>query len=171
VVDVVEAAPVPSEPQLVDVWRPARFDREHGGRHARRGKGDRKPGDRASGERGRGPRRHEPRPEEAQATGTSAPAPEGQTARPYRHGDRKPWQERDGEERPRGEKRFDKRSRDGKSKSERMERGDRPPQREDRGGPRQWSSGPPQTRSREPDPNSPFAQLAALKAKLESAKP
>jgi ATP-dependent RNA helicase SUPV3L1/SUV3 len=100
----------------------------------------------------------------------AAPATDGQGGRPQRQGGRKPWQKRDGEENPRGEKRFDKRPRDGKPQGERGERGDRPPRREDRGGPRQWGSAPAQARNREPDPNSPFAQLAALKAKLEGAK-
>jgi ATP-dependent RNA helicase SUPV3L1/SUV3 len=43
-------------------------------------------------------------------------------------------------------------------------RGDR--NRNDRGAPREWSSAT--DRRNEPDPNSPFAKLAALKAQLES---
>lgn len=178
-----------AEPQLVEVWRPVRFDREQN----RRGRPDRN--------RGRG------RPSPAQAAADGAPAPAGgetspQEARPPRNGGRsgrKPWQKREGgDDKPRGERRFDRKPgsdtprpdgaakpdqggksdrKDGPDRNGRPDRDgrpprrdDRPPRREDRGGPRQWSSAPPSTRGKEPDPDSPFAKLAALKARMEGAK-
>lgn len=164
------AAAVPAEPQLVEVWRPVRFDREQARRNARHRN------DRQRGQRG------------ADAPADGAPAaPVESGDRPQRHAGRKPWQKRDGGGNE--ERRFDKRPRDGKPgnkpdgrpegksegrsegrsgdrRSERHGRSDGPPRREDRGGPRQWSSAPA-GRSKEPDPNSPFAKLAALKAQLE----
>jgi ATP-dependent RNA helicase SUPV3L1/SUV3 len=186
------AEPAPAEPVLVEVWRPARFDREQARRGAHRGQG------------GRG------RPDRARA-GASQPvdgaAPVGEQAatdaapRPPRRGG-KPWQRRDGQpEGEKGERRFegrtrggtpggdgprDNRARDGKPNdgkprdgkprdgrpgAERPGRDGRPQRRDERSGPRQWTSAPPQaSRGKELDPNSPFAQLAALKAKLEAGK-
>ncbi len=161
------AAAAPAEPVLVEVWRPARFDREHGGRRRQRGRPEGKPGDRRPG-----PRRHQTGPQAAQIADAAGAASDGEGRKAWRHGDRKPRRGLDGEDRARGEKRFDKRPRDdGKPQGERVQRGDRPPRRDDLRGSRQWSSAPPQSRSGEIDPNSPFAQLAALKAKLEGAKP
>ena len=55
---------------------------------------------------------------------------------------------------------------------DRPDRKDRPDRRPNRGGePRVFASSeqaPRERRSREPDPNSPFAKLAALKAQLEA---
>ncbi len=159
-----DAAAAPAAPELVEVWRPARFDREQAGRN-RRGKGDQRRGS---------------RPPQAAAEGQPAVAqPEGggDAARPPRG--RKPWQKRDGD-RPqgdRGERRFEKKPRDGAParddrRDDRRPRDERGPRRDDRdrGAPRQWSSGPSNDRRGAPDPNSPFAQLAALKAKLEGPK-
>ncbi|MFN3672306.1 MAG: hypothetical protein ACK4VM_10400, partial [Bosea sp. (in: a-proteobacteria)] len=44
------------------------------------------------------------------------------------------------------------------------------PRREDRGGGERFQQ-PARPVSREPDPDSPFAKLAALKAQLEGRKP
>jgi ATP-dependent RNA helicase SUPV3L1/SUV3 len=167
--DAAAEASTPAEPELVEVWRPARFDREHAYRGQRHAKGDRR--------RGGTPRT--PAGATAPADGSAAPAGEQRPPRP--HG-KKPWQKRqggrDGEARdgqrasggkPRdGERRRDDgRKRDG----ERPDRDARGPRREDQRAPRQWSSASPSGgKPREPDPNSPFAQLAALKAKLEAAK-
>jgi ATP-dependent RNA helicase SUPV3L1/SUV3 len=166
-----------AEPQLIEVWRPARFDREQ----ARRGRPERN--------RGRN------RPAQPQAAAGSPAAPEGgenkpMEDRPRRDGrpGRKPWQQRDGSDnKPGGEKPTERKPGDGPP---RQDRGDRPPRggpgggrpdrdgrpprrddrREDRGGPRQWSSAAPATRGKEPDPDSPFAKLAALKAQMDAAK-
>jgi ATP-dependent RNA helicase SUPV3L1/SUV3 len=73
-------------------------------------------------------------------------------------------------DRPRGERPDGKRHEGGRPPRDDRRDG-KPPRRDDRndrGGPRQWSSAPPAgNRDKQPDPNSPFAQLAALKAKLE----
>jgi ATP-dependent RNA helicase SUPV3L1/SUV3 len=170
-----DAAPV--EPELVEVWRPARFDRDHAGR----GKGERRDRNRPR----RGSPSHAKAPTAAADGTPAAPASaEARGPRPGRQGNRKPWQKRDGEgapdqnraSRPTPDgKRQEARDGGGKPRDERRGRperdGGKPPRRDDRGGPRQWSSAPqPAGRGREPDPNSPFAQLAALKAKLEAEK-
>jgi ATP-dependent RNA helicase SUPV3L1/SUV3 len=181
--------PAVAEPQLVDVWRPARFDREH----ARRGRPERN--------RGRGRPGQAPAAAPAEGAADSGDAQKAAGDRPPR-GDRpgrKPWQKRDGEDgKPQGERRFDRKpggdrprhdgadkqaqggrqgQGDRQAQDNRQGQGGRPPRRDDRGprrddrgGPRQWSSAPPPTRGKEPDPDSPFAKLAALKAKLEGGK-
>jgi ATP-dependent RNA helicase SUPV3L1/SUV3 len=153
-----------AEPELIEVWRPGRFDRT-----------------------ARGPRRHErqdgrrshrgPSPADAPAAGTGDTeqvaaksddaAPE---RRPHRHRPerpRRPERPHHGGDRPEhGDRRAER--------PDRGERGSRPPRagRFDRprseGGKSFNQSVPPQRREREPDPNSPFAKLAALKAQLEA---
>ncbi len=194
------AETAPAEPELVDVWRPARFDRDHGGR-GQRGRRDQARGDQARGE---GRSRRGPPAQAAAAAGEPGAPGEAASGQPPRHRGRKPWQKRDGDAGG-GERKFggppregqpapgqardgkprDGKPRDGKPRDGKLgdgqPRGDRPrddrprdrndrDQRNDRG-PRQWSSAPaPAGRGKEPDPNSPFAQLAALKAKLEAGK-
>ncbi len=181
--EAVPAAPV--EPELVEVWRPARFDREQ--RPNRRNTGEQHGGDR------RGPRRPFRKPEAA-SDGAAAPA----EARPQGQGGGKPWQKRDRPQG--GERRFEGRRdearrdggrpdgpRDGRQDGNRDARKDgrqdgRQDQRRDgRSGegrgerprfndrkPAHFSTEKP--RDKQPDPNSPFAQLAALKAQLEAKK-
>ncbi len=172
----VETAPAaPAEPELVEVWRPARFDREQ------------RPNQRQGGERGgdrRGPRRPFRKPEAA----ADGAAPQAE-ARPQGQGGRKPWQKRD---RPQdGERRFEGRrderkpdgARDGRPEGRRDDRQDgrKDGRRDSRPGdgrgdrprfndrkPMNFSTEKP--RDKQPDPNSPFAKLAALKAELEAKK-
>jgi ATP-dependent RNA helicase SUPV3L1/SUV3 len=154
----IEAAPVaeavpekPAEPELVEVWRPGRvggrlegrrrprFQRREGGRDARQA------------EQGAAP---QPEPAAAAAAadgattaaeggegGTTAPA---QEERHHRH-----------RRRQKPDQRFDRpqRERDRDRERERPPR----PQRYER-----------REREKAPDPNSPFAKLAALKAQLEA---
>ncbi len=148
-----EAAEIP----LIEVWRPHRHNV-----HSRR------PAD-----RNRGSRR--------QPNGVAAapPAEPGQVAEPQGEttGEREPRRDnkrfggdRQGEGRPRGPRR------EGAARGEGGgdDRRPRPDYKGGKGGgnrrderPRTMSSEPPRERERQPDPNSPFAKLAALKAQLE----
>jgi ATP-dependent RNA helicase SUPV3L1/SUV3 len=167
-VETAEAA----APELVEVWRPARFDREKAPNRSRDYKKQSKaplptglrPGQlRVMPEGGAAPsasterpqrdyRRDKPRAEgDASQEGKLA---EGKPARPQSGAGRKPWQKRDGG----GTGRQDgDRNRDRKGGGFNRERS---------GGNIPYASSEP-PRSNAPDPNSPFAALAALKAKLD----
>jgi ATP-dependent RNA helicase SUPV3L1/SUV3 len=158
-----------AEPEFIEVWRPGRPEGERRPRRPqtpRRGERQARPPQAAAAaapaEAGA----------EAPAAATGAPAPDGP-----RHG-RKGRRE-GGEREDRRERRPDQpqRARSG----DRPERGDRPgggrgrpggkdrDRDRDRGEPREWRD-PKERRGREPDPNSPFAKLAALKEQLEGNK-
>lgn len=136
----------PAEPQLIEVWRPHRHNVHN-----------RRPQDR---NRGRRPAPQQGAPAEQAAGGAGAPQRPEQDDRAKRfrnakrpgngggprESQRKPFDKR-------WERRDDER-RDG-------------PRRDDR---RAMSSEAPKPRERQPDPNSPFAKLAALKAQLERDK-
>jgi ATP-dependent RNA helicase SUPV3L1/SUV3 len=172
----VAPAETPSEPQLVEVWRP-------GGRFE-----DRKP----RHERHRH-RHHQRAPETAPVAAGGGEAAAGETRERHRHGrrDRKDFRkDREGapaeaagapgrEERPR----FEGKGRD--REKQRGTFGDRDGAREHRGrdkgrDKRDRESGPshrpyassasPRDRDRPVDPNSPFAKLAALKEQLAGRK-
>ena len=157
--EAVAAAPdaggAPAEPAeipLIEVWRPHRHNVHN-----------RRPAD-----RNRGPRR--------QPNGVAAAVPEpGQAPEPDANGgEREPrrdggkrFGDRHGEGRPRGPRR-DGAPHGGGGDERRPKpdfKGGKGPRRDDR--PRTMSSEPPRERERQPDPNSPFAKLAALKAQLE----
>jgi ATP-dependent RNA helicase SUPV3L1/SUV3 len=135
------------EPLMIEVWRPGRAARPEGShrpRFKRREAGRHRPA-----EQGAGPQPGETAPAVAAVeAGASPPLPSAEGAeephakRHHRH-HRRP--------RPKPEQRFD-----------------RPPRERDRERP----SRPPRFERRErekaPDPNSPFAKLAALKAQLEA---
>ncbi|RXH00390.1 helicase-related protein [Bradyrhizobium vignae] len=170
-----EGAAAPTEPALVEVWRPA-------GRHE-----DRKP----RHERHRHQRHHhQPRPQAAAEAG-AAPGEAAEGAKPsHRHGghrkDFRKGREEGGdrrEQRSDNNRRFEGKERDrGKGKP-----GDRDGGREHRGRDRDKgrdrrdresgpslrpyaSSASPRERDRPIDPNSPFAKLAALKEQLSGRK-
>jgi ATP-dependent RNA helicase SUPV3L1/SUV3 len=155
-----KAEPVaPTEPELIEVWRPSRFDRT--ARSHRTGP------------------RHPPRHDRRHDTGDARPgapavdmAETGQAAAPSTDAapDRRPPRKR--AEHPH---RASERPNRNEQRQDRGERGSRPPRpprfegRRSEGGGKPFSqSAPPPRRDREPDPNSPFAKLAALKAQLEA---
>lgn len=161
------AEAAPAEPELIEVWRP---HRHQGGRRPEHGQRGRRDGDQRRGERpqrdGRpgGERRDQrpgqQRPAAARAEGEGA---QGQRQERPRH-----------DERPR---RDDQQPRQGRPEGGRGPRPDfkrdgRPggPRREERGGERFQQPQRPRPANREPDPDSPFAKLAALKAQLEGGK-
>jgi ATP-dependent RNA helicase SUPV3L1/SUV3 len=161
--------PAPTQEEFIEVWRPGR-------------RPDEQRQQRKSPRRPRHVRRVEPRPEGAPAqpavaaTGEAAAAapaaadvPGQQRPRHERRPDRKPDRKPDHSQRPPGGSRPPRRDRP--DRGERSGRSDRPEHdpalrakyfkgRDDRGA----------RREREPDPNSPFAKLAALKAQLEAGK-
>jgi len=171
-----DVPPAPVEPELVEVWRPARHDRHpRGNRDANRGpRRDRRPAPAiASAEAAPTAQPGEPRPPRDNQRWQKRNRPEGQQAKPAED---RPQHRRD--ERARDGQRGDERPRDGN----RLPRdGNRPP-RDSNNGPRRERDKPrydqqrsqsyqdPKLRDKQPDPNSPFAQLAALKAQLEAKK-
>jgi ATP-dependent RNA helicase SUPV3L1/SUV3 len=178
-------AEAPTEPQLVEVWRP-------GGRHE-----DRRP----RHERHRQRHHHQPRPQEgaeaAAAPGEAADGAKGDNrgGERHRHG-RKDFRKgrEDGAEggdrrdqREGGGRRFEGKDRDRDRDRNKGKFGDRDKGREHRGRDRDKGrdrrdreSGPslrpyassanPRERDRPIDPNSPFAKLAALKEQLAGRK-
>ncbi len=138
-----EPPPTAAEPAMVEVWRPSRSDRPRRPRERRRD----------SREQHRAPRRTEaPAPAEqvpgqvaetlaVQADGAAADRPE----RPPRH----------------------RRRPDREHRRDRPDRPDRPPREQERRPPRP-ARFDRREREKAPDPNSPFAKLAALKAQLEA---
>lgn len=169
--EAAEATDAPAEPEQIEIWRP---HRHQGGRRPEHGQRGRRDGEQGRGERpqrdGRpgGQRRDSGRPGQQQPAAARA---EGEAA---------PRQERPQQERPRR----DEQPRQGRPEGGRgprrefnpdFKREGRPggPRREDRGGGERerFQQAPrPRPANREPDPDSPFAKLAALKAQLEGSK-
>ncbi len=181
----------PAEPELIEVWRPGgRSDERRGQRRPPR-RHHRDGGHRAGA--GEAPQRPVAAVAQgdgeiaAQASDAGANAGEAATtpasaadSRPDR-GERRRRGVRPGEFRrdggERGPRSPDERRAEHRDRPERGERPDRPDRprgdRGDRGrkdrGDRSWREHlPGRERSKEPDPNSPFAKLAALKAQLEA---
>jgi ATP-dependent RNA helicase SUPV3L1/SUV3 len=134
------------EQQFVDVWRPGRSDERRPRRHHRPAR-EKKPHD---------------TPAETAVQAKALPeAPTDRHEEPRRRRDDR--KDRAASERPHGRER---------DRPERRERPDRPREprrdrRDDDRPPRTWEAGRDR-RGKEPDPNSPFAKLAALKAQLEA---
>ncbi len=137
------AAVATAEPVLIEVWRPGRFEgrdkRPHRKPHRRDQRGAQQPS----------PDQPAVAAEGAPDAGATTPDQRRHDHRP--HGSRPPRKDRGG--RPR-------RHEGGQEGQQRFGRPDQKPRQEGR--PRQ------ERREREPDPNSPFAKLAALKAQLEA---
>jgi len=166
------ASPAAAGPEMVEVWRPGRPS------------GERRPRD---GER-RGRRRQHERPaaqaegqpagEAAVATAEPAAGAAGAEATPAAEPERRGrprHRRRDGAEGEKTERRADRPERpERRDRPDRSERRDRPPRRDrdhrdDNRPSRTWSSSQ-EPRGKEPDPNSPFAKLLALKEQLEANK-
>ena len=173
-----EAEPAAVEETLIEIWRPSR--RQHEGRRPERPRG--RGGD-------RGPRRDQQgqRPRDG-AQPTPAPATEGGEAAPTQERPQQPRRDqrrfegfgarpqgdRPQGDRPRGDRPQGDRPRGDRPQGGRPQ-GDRPfgkgrPERNDQRGDRTFASTerPASGRDKQPDPNSPFAKLLALKAELEN---
>ncbi len=180
------AAAAPAEPEMIEVWRPGR---PLGERRPREGEGK----SRRSRHRGHKPAQAAAQPagdgagaaapDQAAAASTEA-TPAGENGREH-HGRRRhhgrgkdQGQQRDGQQQERHGKRDESRDRKGRSERHDRDEGGRPPRRDrdrDRGRDdnrpgRTWASTEQKRGSKEPDPNSPFAKLLALKEQLESNK-
>lgn len=176
------AAATPAEPQFIEIWRPGRPHEERRGgpkRHHRGAPGRRPEGQPAAAAAG------------APADGEAVPAAERTEARGDRpdrggrgdhRGDRRDRPERGeqrndrGGDRREGDRQARGRQRGGpdRDRSDRpRHEGSRRPDRQDRGErpPRTYQSRDERAdrSNKEPDPNSPFAKLAALKAQLEAS--
>jgi len=163
-VDLQPAAAAPTEPAMIEVWRPA-------GRFEKRPHRPRRP-QRAA----KATEQAAPATAEAVAPGevSAAPAPAERAGQP-----RRPHPERERRDREQRQERHERRERMERlgQRSERKDRGDRP--RRDRGDRvekaerDQYYAKPHgsgfERRDKQPDPNSPFAKLAALKQQLEQS--
>ncbi|MGF7054234.1 ATP-dependent RNA helicase SUPV3L1/SUV3 [Bosea sp. OAE752] len=174
------AEAAPAEPELIEIWRPHRHQGGRRPEHAQRGRqdgprreGERRGGDRPQREGRPGGSRRDGRPENRPA---AAAVGEGAAQRQERpNQDQRPRRD----ERPRSDERprREDQPRQGRPEGGRGPRPDfkrdgRPggPRREERGGERFQQPQRPRPANREPDPDSPFAKLAALKAQLEGSK-
>jgi ATP-dependent RNA helicase SUPV3L1/SUV3 len=152
------SAPPPAEPELVEVWRPARAGRPEGRqqrrpRFKRRDAGHGTPHGTAQGTAKEAPQQASDAPNAAAAE--NAPQGEQQAGTSE---EKKPERHQRHHQRPRSEPRFNRREQPDRDRSSRDRDRDR-------------SSGKParfERREKAPDPNSPFAKLAALKAQLEA---
>ena len=138
------------EPVLIEVWRPGRFEarekRPHRRHHRREQRGEqRRPADQPAAAAPDGtPGAQSSAPEQIPAAPSAEPRSDH-----HQRGPRSPRKDRHG--RPR-------RQDDGRPDGPRHGRRDGAPRHDPR----------PERREKEPDPNSPFAKLAALKAQLEA---
>lgn len=161
--DVVAA----TEVQEIEVWRPHRHQGGRRPEHAGRGRRDGAQGERQPGA-GRGERpSRDGRPDERRRQGDrSRPA-----AANASQGDagRQDAQPRDGDQKRNGRPQRNGRPEQGRGPRPDFKRDGRPggPRREERGSERFQQASKPRPVEREPDPDSPFAKLAALKAQLE----
>jgi ATP-dependent RNA helicase SUPV3L1/SUV3 len=187
-----DAAAPAAEPEMMEVWRPGR---PSGLRHRRDAAKRRRPAARQAQTRtAEGQPAGDASMAEGQATAaesTPATAPDGE--RKARHGrprhrrdrsrderqEKRPDQRHDGDQarlEQRRAERSERRDRDRpeRDRYDRPPRGDRPDRaprrdRDDNRPSRTWSSAN-ERRGKEPDPNSPFAKLLALKEQLEANK-
>jgi ATP-dependent RNA helicase SUPV3L1/SUV3 len=150
------------EPQLIEVWRPGRSEERRGARRHRR------PPERSAAHAGVAPAEREA-PSAAREAG-DGPRPE--VGGGAQHEARRPHKRRRHEARDREEGEQGQRPRradrsDPPQRGERPSRPERGRRRDEDRPPRMWGSAN-ERRGKEPDPNSPFAKLAALKAQLEA---
>jgi ATP-dependent RNA helicase SUPV3L1/SUV3 len=161
VAEIATEAAMPAEPELIEVWRPGRIEhreRRPHGRHRRDKNRDRTQGDQpaaAASPAG------DAAPADASVAAASVSEDAQQPAQPdqRQRGPRPPRHDRQGDrqgQRQGGRPPRHERSRHGKQ-------GDAP-----RHEPRADARPRPERREKQPDPNSPFAKLAALKAQLEA---
>jgi ATP-dependent RNA helicase SUPV3L1/SUV3 len=159
-----EAKPETEEPALIEVWRTARSEERRGPRRHRRSGEHRAPSAEANAVEGT--------PAVASEAGSAdAQHPAGQPEKDRMRGrkGRRPHDRRhrpEGEREQRAERSTDSTQTD-KSRPDKFPRSDRGRRRDEDRPPRVWGSAN-ERGGKEPDPNSPFAKLAALKAQLEA---
>jgi ATP-dependent RNA helicase SUPV3L1/SUV3 len=150
-VAVSEAADAASaEPVLIEVWRPGRFEGRDKRPHRKPHRREHRPGQRPPADQAPAPAEGVPAGDQVAADATS------QQERRQDHRPQGPRPPRKDRGRPHRQDRGQDRGQDG---HQRFGKPDNRPRQEGRR---------PERREREPDPNSPFAKLAALKAQLEA---
>jgi ATP-dependent RNA helicase SUPV3L1/SUV3 len=149
----------PAEPVEIDVWRLGRRHHDGHARHARGGRGGHRRDGRPDGRQEDGRQRHGQSEDRAQ--GERPPRPDrGPQERQERHQDRHQDRRQDHRQERRAEGQGERQGRPPRSA--------RPDQRHDgrrEGGERRRED----RREKQPDPNSPFAKLMALKMQLEES--
>ena len=161
----------PEEPAFIEVWRPGWPEERRPRRHARGGKRPSEGQHERSAESGA---ETQPASDTASADAPLAAGGEDQGRPPRGRPDR-------GDRGDRGQRgnrpdrpREGRRSREGQRDFSRQDRGERrgdrprPDRRDDRREERRYFAKTDERRGKEPDPDSPFAKLAALKAQLEA---
>ncbi len=158
----VEPPAEPAEPILIEVWMPGRAVRPEGARrrprHRREPRAD---GAHAPPQSGDGAATPALAASDAAASASGPQTPDGAPSRDggqFRHRRRQGGDQRHGGERHGGE-------RHGGDRHSGDQRQDRPPRDRDRQHVKRFER---RERDKAPDPNSPFAKLAALKAQLEA---
>jgi ATP-dependent RNA helicase SUPV3L1/SUV3 len=180
-IEAAAAAAPAGEEALIEVWRTGRASERRGERRPHRGpRGAERAAERGTDRRG-------PRPATASAqapaaSGEAAAAPAQAEDTPPRRQGRRPPHERPPHERPQAGRPPRERARPERAEGGRPERDHRHDRRRDRDRDRDRPDRDPELRAafikgqgprkdrrdREPDPNSPFAKLAALKEQLEA---
>jgi ATP-dependent RNA helicase SUPV3L1/SUV3 len=159
-----EASAAPAEPVMIEVWLPGRAVRPEGARRPRQRRERRPDAARGAPQPQTGDGATTPAVAGAEAGG-AATHTDGALAREGRHSHRRRGGQGHGErhgERHGGERR-------GGERHAGEQRQDRPPRDRDRGHDRGHGKRfERRERDKAPDPNSPFAKLAALKAQLEA---
>ncbi len=171
-----EEPAAPAEPVLIEVWRPGRRPQEGRGprrdNNNQRNRGPRRDG--APGQNRRPFRQDQPAAGAPAQAGEAAPGAEGTTTPPA-EGQQPP--RRDNRrfegfkrgERPQGDRAQGDRPRGDRPQGDRNDRGNRGPRPDRPRNDRPFASSEQRApRERQPDPNSPFAKLLALKAELEN---
>jgi ATP-dependent RNA helicase SUPV3L1/SUV3 len=174
------ALAAPAEPEMIEVWRPGRPAGERRPRNGERrrrpqGRAGAKPDEQAAGEGAAAASVESAIGATTEGSPPAAPDGERQErrARPRRRR-REGEQREEGEGRERRAERADRQEK--RDRPQRTDREGRPPRRDrerdrrdDNRPSRSWSSDQ-RPRGKEPDPNSPFAKLLALKEQLEANK-
>jgi ATP-dependent RNA helicase SUPV3L1/SUV3 len=158
-----EAKPEIEEPALIEVWRTARSEERRGPRRHRRSGEHRAPVEAKAVEGAPAV--------VSEASSADAQHPAGHLEKDRTRGrkGRRPHDRRnrpEGEREQRAERSADSTQTD-KSRPDKFQRSDRGRRRDEDRPPRVWGSAN-ERGAKEPDPNSPFAKLAALKAQLEA---
>ena len=163
-----EVAAAPAEPVMIEVWFPGRAARPEGARRRppRRRREPHRDGAHAASppQTGDAATTSATAPDAAASTEPASPsAPDGASSREGRDGHHGRHRRRQGGERHGGERHAGERH--GNERHGGDQRHDRPQRDRDRSSGKRFDR---RERDKAPDPNSPFAKLAALKAQLEA---
>ncbi len=166
VAEIPAEAAAPAEPEMIEVWRPGRIEhreRRPHGRHRRDKNRGQVPGDQPAAAASAA---DDVAPAEAAAVSAADSAQPSQKPDQHQRGPRPPRHGRHGDRH--GDRQGDRQG----DRHGRPARHERPRHGKQGEAPRQEQGADarprPERREKQPDPNSPFAKLAALKAQLEA---